>query len=419
MAYDLLIKNGRVVDGSGMPAFRGDVAVTNGKIVAIGKLRDTASRIIDADGLVVAPGFIDNHCHYDAQVTWDPLCTFSCYHGATSVIIGNCSLALAPVRRGRETRLAEFLSYVEAIPMEVLNTVQMTWETVGEYMDTLDQRLGVNVGNLIGHSAVRYYVMGDECQGRAATPDEIEAMRGIIREGMQEGALGLSVSKNRGHYDPQGVHIPAFWAEEAEIFALADVLSELGVGTIQSGGGRDAELDNRLMTRLAEACGRQLVYNNLGQSVRQPEAWKQHMALIDETAKAGIRANPLCTPNSNMTRFTMRNTQAFRGIPSWHPILLASDAEKLRAYSDPERAAPIAPGSRGVGGRPARRQPRPAVVRLYLGRGDGVAQEPAVAGQIDPGNGRGSGQGDYRRLSGSGGRGAPGYGVLGRLLECR
>jgi N-acyl-D-amino-acid deacylase len=97
MAYDLLIKNGRVIDGSGMPAFRGDVAVSNGKIVATGKLRESAARTIDADGLVVAPGFIDNHCHYDAQVTWDPLCTFSCYHGATSVIIGNCSLALAPV----------------------------------------------------------------------------------------------------------------------------------------------------------------------------------------------------------------------------------------------------------------------------------------------------------------------------------
>ena len=237
------------------PPFAAMSRSANGKIVAIGKLRDTAARTIDADGLVVAPGFIDNHCHYDAQVTWDPLCSFSCYHGATSVIIGNCSLALAPVRPGRGDRLAEFLSYVEAIPMEVLNTVQMTWETVGQYMDTLDKQLGVNVGNLIGHSAVRYYVMGDECQGRAATPDEIEAMRGIVREGMQDGALGLSVSKNRGHYDPQGVHIPAFWAEEAEIFALADVLSELGVGTIQSGGGRDAELDNRLMTRLAEACG--------------------------------------------------------------------------------------------------------------------------------------------------------------------
>jgi N-acyl-D-aspartate/D-glutamate deacylase len=220
--------------------------------------------------------------------------------------------------------------------MEVLRTVNMSWETVGQYMDTLDKRLGVNVGALIGHSAVRHYVMGDDCQGRAATADEIEVMRGIVRDGMRDGALGLSVSKNRGHYDPQGVHIPAFWAEEGEIFALADVLSELGVGTIQSGGGRDAELENRLMTRLAEACGRQVVYNNLGQSVRQPDAWKKHIALIDETAKAGIRANPLCTPNSNTTRFTMRNTQAFRGVPTWHPILLASDAEKLRAYSDPE-----------------------------------------------------------------------------------
>jgi N-acyl-D-amino-acid deacylase len=336
MAYDLLIKNGRVIDGSGIPAFRGDVAVSHGKIVATGKLRDSATRTIDADGLAVAPGFIDNHCHYDAQVTWDPLCTFSCYHGATSVIIGNCSLALAPVRRGNEERLAEFLSYVEAIPMEVLRTINVSWETVGEYMDTLDKRLGVNVGTLIGHSAVRHYVMGNDCQGRAATPNEVEAMRGIVRDGMTAGALGLSVSRNRGHYDPQGVHIPAIWAEESEIFAIADVLSELGTGTIQSGGGRDAELQNRLMMRLAEATGRQLVYNNLGQSARQPDAWKEHMALVDEAAAKGIRANPLCTPNSTTQRFTMRNAQVFRGIPTWHPILLASDEEKLQAYRDPE-----------------------------------------------------------------------------------
>jgi N-acyl-D-amino-acid deacylase len=125
MAFDLLIKNGRVIDGSGMPAFRGDVGVRNGKIVAVGKLRDAATRTIDVDGLVVAPGFVDNHCHYDAQVTWDPLCTFSCYHGATTVIIGNCSLSLAPVRRGSAERLAEFLSYVEAIPMEVLQTIDV------------------------------------------------------------------------------------------------------------------------------------------------------------------------------------------------------------------------------------------------------------------------------------------------------
>src|SRR6266571_3091489 len=109
MAYDLLIKNGRIIDGSGMPAFRGDVAVRGGKIVELGKLSGSATRVIDADGLVVAPGFVDNHCHYDAQVTWDPLCSFSCYHGATTVVIGNCSLALAPLHPGRQERVAEFL----------------------------------------------------------------------------------------------------------------------------------------------------------------------------------------------------------------------------------------------------------------------------------------------------------------------
>jgi N-acyl-D-aspartate/D-glutamate deacylase len=336
MAYDLLVKNGRIIDGSGMPTFRGDVAVRNGKIVEMGKLRGAATRTIDADGLVVAPGFIDNHCHYDAQVTWDPLCTFSCYHGATTVIIGNCSLAMAPVRPGAEGRMAEFLSYVEAIPMDVLRTVDFRWETIPEYMDVLDKHLGINVGTLIGHSAVRHYVMGNECQGRAATAQEIAAMRQVVHDAMQAGALGLSISRNRGHYDPQGVHIPAIWAEENEIFALADVLGELGTGVIQSGGGRAAELKNRLMSRLSEATGRQVVYNNLGQTVREPNAWKELMAIVDETTAAGIRAYPLCSPNSVTQRFSMRNSQAFRGVPSWHPILLAADEEKLRAYSDPE-----------------------------------------------------------------------------------
>ena len=336
MAYDLLIKNGRIIDGSGMPAFRGDVGVRNGKIVEMGKLRGSATRTIDADGLVVAPGFVDNHCHYDAQVTWDPLCTFSPYHGATTVIIGNCSLSMAPIRPGTETRVSEFLSYVEAIPMDVLGTVNFDWETVPQYMDKLDQNLGINVGTLIGHSALRYYVMGDECQGRAATQAEINEMQHIVRDAMQAGALGLSITRNKGHYDPQGVNIPGFWAEEEELFALGDVLGELGTGIIQSGGGRGAELDNRLMSRLSEATGRQVMYNSLGQTVREPDAWKHLVEIVDETSAAGIRAYPLCSPNSVTQRFTMRNSQAFRGVPTWHPILLASDDEKLKAYRDPE-----------------------------------------------------------------------------------
>jgi N-acyl-D-aspartate/D-glutamate deacylase len=335
MAYDLLIKNGRIVDGSGMPAFRGDVGIKDGKIVELGKLSGPAARTIDAAGRVVAPGFVDNHCHYDAQVTWDPLCSFSPDHGATTVVFGNCSLSLAPVRPGTEKRVAEFLSYVEAIPMEVLNTVEIDWETVPQYMERLDRHLGVNVGNLIGHSAVRYYVMRDECQKRAATDDEIRQMQDVVRDGIAGGALGLSVSRNKGHYDPQGVHIPALWADEKEIFALGDVLCQMGTGIIQSGGGRNAELTDGLMSRLSEATGRTVIYNNLGQTVREPDAWKKHMARVEETSKAGIRAYPLCSPNRVTQSFTMKNCQVFRGSPTWHPILLASDDEKLAAYADP------------------------------------------------------------------------------------
>ncbi len=342
MAYDVLIKNGRVIDGSGMPGFHGDVAVKDGKIVETGKLSGAAAQTVDVGGQVIAPGFIDNHCHYDAQVTWDPLCTFSCDHGATSVVIGNCSLSLAPVRKGNATRMAEFLSYVEAIPMEVLNTIEVDWETFPQYMDRLDRNLGVNVGTLVGHTAVRYYVMGDECQKRAATDAELKQMQDVVRDSMEGGALGLSVSRNKGHYDPQGVHIPALWADEKEIFALADVLREMGTGIIQSGGGRDAEMDNGLMARLSEAAGRPVVYNNLGQSVRRPGEWQRHMDRVSETSAQGIRAYPLCSPNTTTQTFNMSNTQAFRGSPTWHPILLKSDAEKLQRLRRPGGARQIA-----------------------------------------------------------------------------
>jgi N-acyl-D-amino-acid deacylase len=336
MANDLLIKNGRIVDGSGGPSFRGDIAVKDGKIVEIGKLSGPAGRTIDADGLVVAPGFIDNHCHYDAQVTWDPLCTYSCDHGATSVVFGNCSLSLAPVKKGKQERLSEFLSYVEAIPMEVLKTLEFTWESFPEYLDQMDRNLGVNVGNLIGHTAVRFYVMDADCQKRTATDDEIKQMQSLVREGMEAGALGLSVSRNQGHFDPQGVHIPAIWADEKEIFALGDVLREMGTGLIQSGGGNGAEMKDGLMSRLSEATGRTVVYNNLGQTMRRPGQWQKHMEQVDATTAKGIRAFPMCTPNRITDYFTMRNTQTFRGMAVWHPICLSSPEDMLKAYADPE-----------------------------------------------------------------------------------
>ena len=189
MAYDLVIKNGKIIDGSGLPAYHGDVAIKGGKIAEIGRASGEAKRTIDAKGMVVAPGIIDNHTHYDAQVTWDPLCTYSCYHGVTTVVIGNCSLGMAPAHKEDQANLAGVLSHVEAIPLEAIKAgVNWSWETIPQYLDSLDQKLGVNVASLIGHSAVRRYVMGEASQERHATDEEVTAMKAIVREGIEAGA---------------------------------------------------------------------------------------------------------------------------------------------------------------------------------------------------------------------------------------
>jgi N-acyl-D-amino-acid deacylase len=354
MTYDLLIKNGRVIDGSGRPAYHGDVAVAKGKIVELGRLSGSARQTIEADGRVVAPGFVDNHCHYDAQVVWDPLCTYSCHHGSTTVIIGNCSLALAPVRPEAREKLAGMLSYVEAIPMDVLQAgVPWNWETFPQYMSAIGQRLGVNVGTLVGHSAVRLYAMGDECSDRDATPAELETMRRIVRESLDAGALGLSITRNMNHFDVAGKRIPAACAPESELFALADVLREAGTGVMQCGGGTNPELKDKLLSRISEACGRPIMYNTLLEQARQPGRWKTHLAHVEETVKQGIRAIPLCNPGSVVNRFTMKNCQVFRSMPTWLPILQGPDADKLTAYTNPairaklreEVDAPLGPDS--------------------------------------------------------------------------
>jgi N-acyl-D-amino-acid deacylase len=354
MAYDLLIKNGRIIDGSGRPAYHGDVGVVRGKIVELGKLDGPARRTIEADGRAVAPGFVDNHCHYDAQVLWDPLCTFSSHHGATSVVIGNCSLALAPVKPEEREKLAGMLSYVEAIPMDVLQAgVPWNWESFPDYMRAIGQRLGVNVGTLVGHSAVRLYAMGKDCSEREATPDEMQAMRRIVREAMEAGALGLSITRNMNHFDIAGVRIPAAAAPESELFALADVLRELGTGVIQCGGGTNPELKDKLLSRISQASGRPVMYNTLLEQARQPGRWKTHLSHVEETVRQGIRAIPLVNPGSVVNRFTMKNCQVFRSMPTWLPILQGSDEEKMRAYQDPairaklreEVDAPLGPDS--------------------------------------------------------------------------
>jgi N-acyl-D-aspartate/D-glutamate deacylase len=258
------------------------------------------------------------------------------------------------VKAQERERLAGMLSYVEAIPMDVLQAgVSWNWESFPDYMTAIGQKLGVNVGTLIGHSAVRLYAMGEECHERPATDPELQTMRRVVREALEAGALGLSITRNMNHYDIKGNRIPAACAPESELFALADVLREVGTGVIQSGGGTNPELKDRLMSRLSEACGRRVMYNTLSEQARSPGKWKDHLAVVEEAGRQGIRAVPLCSPSSIMQRFTMKNCQVFRGMPTWLPILQASDSDKLRAYRDPamrdklraEVDAPLGPDS--------------------------------------------------------------------------
>jgi N-acyl-D-aspartate/D-glutamate deacylase len=195
--------------------------------------------------------------------------------------------------------------------------------------------------------------MGEECSERLATDAELAVMRAVVREALAAGALGLSITRNMNHFDIAGKRIPAACAPESELFALADVLREVGTGVIQCGGGTNPELKDRLMSRLAEACGRPIIYNTLLEQARQPGRWRTHLAHVEETVRQGIRAVPLCNPGSIVQRFTMKNCQVFRSMPTWLPILQGSDAEKMRAYRDPairaklraEVDAPLGPDS--------------------------------------------------------------------------
>jgi N-acyl-D-amino-acid deacylase len=235
MRADLLLRGGRICDGTGAPAYSGDVAVRGGEIVALGRVGGSAHRAIDVRGLVVAPGFIDVHTHYDAQITWDGLCTPSCWHGVTSVVLGNCGFALAPCRPGERERLLRMLEFVEGMPYASLQAgVAWQWESIPQYLSMIAHRpLGLNVAALVGHSALRAYVLGDEAYERAATEDEIVRMQDLVREAMAAGAVGLATSQSSGHVGEAGRPVPSRQARREELSALAVAMAEGGRGIVE------------------------------------------------------------------------------------------------------------------------------------------------------------------------------------------
>jgi N-acyl-D-aspartate/D-glutamate deacylase len=342
MTYDLIIKGGRIYDGSGLPSRMGDVAVIGDRIAEVGRVSGSAHRVVDADGLAVAPGFIDFHTHMDAQLLWDPLATSSCFHGVTTLIPGNCGLSLAPCHpEDRENVIGSFVR-VEAMPSQVLReAVKWEWTTFPEYLARLRQKLGVNVAALMGHCAMRQFVMGEESSERAATPDEIEQMKDILREGLAAGAIGFSTNQNRRHMREDGRPIPSRLATDEEILELAGVLGEVNRGSMQISRGtlgiaRPAEEDVNLFHRLAERSGRPVIWQSIAHRLNAPDLWKRLLDLAQDSLASGVPSYPLCNARLFNGRFTLKNAQTFDELPTWKKIMFLPVENRAELFRDPE-----------------------------------------------------------------------------------
>jgi N-acyl-D-amino-acid deacylase len=337
MAYDLLIQNATIVDGTGRPAYSGDVAIQDGRLAAVGAVDGTARRVIDADGLVAAPGFIDHHTHMDAQIWWDPLATSCPLHGVTSTIHGNCGLTLHPCRPRDRHALASTLSRVEAISLAVLESaVPWGWETTAEYLGALGARpLGVNVGSLVGHCAVRYYVMGEEAVERAATPDELATMQDVMRASLAAGALGFSTNQNPRHVRTDGAPVPSRLATEEEIYALAGVVGEFPGGVIQTIKTAATPEYIRWAGDLAQHVGRPVLWQIFVHLWAYPTLWREQLTAVEAEFARGARAYGLANAVPLMRRYTLQNAQQFDEFPTWRAVMFLPLAARKQALADP------------------------------------------------------------------------------------
>ena len=342
MAYDILIKGGRIYDGSGLPSYLGDVAVQDGKIVETGRISGSAKRTVNADGLAVSPGFIDFHTHLDAQLLWDPLATSSCYHGVTTVIPGNCGLSLAPCKEPDHDTILRSFERVEAITLPALKAgVKWGFTTFGQYLDTMRGNLGVNVASLVGHCALRQFVMGDASIERAATPAEIHQMKEVLKASVRAGAAGFSTNQNPVHMYADGTPIQSRFATDEEIIELACALGEINQGAVQiSRGSLGVSVPMResvkLFEEISSRSGRPVIWQSITQRWDKPNEWRELLDLAKETIDRGVQSYPLCNARLFNNRLTMKNAQVFDDLPTWKTILFLPLEARIAAIKDPE-----------------------------------------------------------------------------------
>jgi N-acyl-D-amino-acid deacylase len=338
MAYDILIENAKICDGSGAPAYDGSVAIEAGRIAAVGKVSGLAQRRINGRDLIVAPGFIDPHTHYDAQICWDPLLTSSCWHGITTVLMGNCGVGVAPCRPADKEVLAWDLVNVEALPYEVLlQGVSWEWESFGDYLASISRRgIALNAAFLVPLSALRFYVLGEQASERPATASEIEWMVQLFREAMNSGAYGFSLSTIRRHMGFQGKPLASRLAGKEELAALCHVMREMNRGVIevalmkQIGTLADDELD--LLLHLAGESRRPVTWLALLDMPGIGDANERILERVRPFMQRGLRIPPQVTPRPVKMYYDLRTPSLCGEMPSWRPAFNRSRDEQIALY---------------------------------------------------------------------------------------
>ena len=342
MSVDLVIKNGTIIDGSGGASYRADVAVDDGRIAAIGRFTGKSQQTIDADGLVVSPGFVDGHTHMDAQVFWDPIGSCSCYHGVTSVVMGNCGFTLAPCKQEDADLVFRNLERAEDLSRDaMLQGIDWTWETFPEFLDAVDNLpKGINYAGYIGHSALRTYVMGEKAFTEEATDDEVTAMQNIVRQAMHAGAIGFSTSRTRNHETADNRPVASRLANWQEVRAIVNAVGETGKGIFELAGetpGRNQERLRDYHCRLRDLAVESGVTQTWGLfSPRAvPDYWNSYTDLLDETAAAGGRMFAQVHSRGLNNLLTFESNLPFDSWEHWEKFRTLSLEEQKNQLNDP------------------------------------------------------------------------------------
>jgi len=344
---DVVVRNGTVVDGSGRPGRRADVAVADGRIVSVGEVDEDAGSVVDADGLVVSPGFVDLHTHYDAQLFYDPDLSPSPLHGVTTVVGGNCGLTLAPADPGDQGWLVRLLANVESIPAATIEAgVEFTWKTFAEFLDVVATRpLGASIGFLVGHSAIRRSVMGEGASAEAATPEQLDAMCALLGECLAAGGLGFSTANAATQVDGDGRPTPPNFATRDEFVALAGVCGKYPGTSIEFipdsflRGFTDDDVE--LMADMSAAANRPLNWNTPLVNRQAPDLYHRQLRASEVAETRGGRVVPMFMPQNQQLQHDFSRGYVFRALPGWGWLFELDVPARIDALRDPEKRAQL------------------------------------------------------------------------------